>query len=84
MANMLTHADLEVGSVLGQLDLLTTEIPPLAPVLLSEGGWRAFCTLAWMSTSRAWRRGRPSVEPPGKWSRISTSTPSWAKERATP
>jgi glutathione S-transferase len=41
VAGMLTHADLEVGSVLGQLDFLVQEIPPLEPVLLSEGGWRA-------------------------------------------
>ena len=41
VAGMLTHADLEVGSVLGQLDFLVQEIPALEPVLLSEGGWRA-------------------------------------------
>jgi glutathione S-transferase len=36
----LTHADLEVGSVLGHLDFLIEEIPPLAQVLVGEGGWR--------------------------------------------
>lgn len=37
----LTHADLEVGSVLGHLDFLIKEIPPLASSLLVDGGWRS-------------------------------------------
>ena len=37
----LTHADIEVGSVLGHLDFLVREIPALAAPLLGEGGWRA-------------------------------------------
>ena len=37
----LTHADLEVGSVLGHLDFLIKEIPPLAKFLLSDGAWRS-------------------------------------------
>lgn len=37
----LTHADLEVGSVLGHLDFLIEEIPALADPLLGGGGWRS-------------------------------------------
>jgi glutathione S-transferase len=41
VADRLTHADLEVGSVLGHLDFLIEEIPALAAPLLGEGGWRS-------------------------------------------
>ncbi|MDP9066412.1 MAG: glutathione S-transferase N-terminal domain-containing protein [Pseudomonadota bacterium] len=36
----LSHADLEVGSVLGHLDFLVENIPPLSEALLGAGGWR--------------------------------------------
>lgn len=41
VGGQLTHADLEVGSVLGHLDFLIKEIPPLAKPLLGDGGWRS-------------------------------------------
>jgi glutathione S-transferase len=64
VAGRLTHADLEVGSVLGQLDFLTQEIPPLEPVLLSEGGWRALhpCLDGYIAGLEA----RPSFQQAGR------------------
>jgi glutathione S-transferase len=64
VANMLTHADLEVGSVLGQLDFIIREIPPLEQVLLSEGGWRALhpCLDAYIAGLEA----RPSFQGAGR------------------
>jgi glutathione S-transferase len=40
VGGQLTHADLEVGSVLGHLDFLLEQIPPLAGALLPGGTWR--------------------------------------------
>ena len=41
VGDSLSHADLEVGSVLGHLEFLIQEIPALAAPLLGGGGWRS-------------------------------------------
>lgn len=41
VAGMLTHADLEIGAVLGHLDFLIENIPPLGEVLEKDVDWRS-------------------------------------------